>query len=265
MTSFTADQIVGRCRSTWLASGIDTKSADEMAQELRSHLQEATAAGKTLDTVVGEDTESFASEWAAEFQGPQRTAAADSTSRSAPHAVKDTTVLWLGAATIVLLVAALAVFGPKDGTVDQTLWTGVWIGAAAALAVGEMVTAGFFLLPFAVGAASAAILTLAGLGTALQLIGFAVVSLIALYVIQRFATQDSQGDLAMVGAARYVGATAIVTEPIDRRTGSGSVKMGTELWRATTNTDAVIAEGAEVSVTEVSGVRLVVEPLTTHQ
>jgi membrane protein implicated in regulation of membrane protease activity len=263
MTDLTADQVADRCRSTWLASGISANSADEMANELRSHLEQATAAGKSLDTVVGADTESFAREWAAEFTGPQTaTAPAEPTPPTLPRTDSraGTTGLWFGAIVIVLMIAALAVFGPKDDSLDKALWTGVWFVAAAVLAVGEMVTAGFFLLPFAIGAAGAAMLALAGVGVPLQLITFAVVSLIALYLIQQFASKDTQGKLIAVGGARYAGAVAIVTETIDRRAGNGSVRMGTETWRATSRTDDLIPAGVEVRVIEVTGVRLVVEP-----
>ncbi|MEN8238306.1 MAG: NfeD family protein [Actinomycetota bacterium] len=265
MTDLTADQIADRCRSTWLTSGISADSADEMATELRSHLQEATSAGKSLDIVVGNDIEAFAGEWAAEFQGPQ--GAADRTEPAPPSLPRTdsragTAGLWFGAIVIAIMIGAVAVFGPKDDSLDQALWTGVWFVAAAVLAVGEMITAGFFLLPFAAGAAAAALLALAGVGIPLQLISFVVVSLMSLYVIQRFAKKETQGELIKVGAARYIGASAIVTEAIDRRTGAGSVKMGTEVWRATTLTDGEIPQGIEVRVVEVSGVRLVVEPDT---
>jgi len=267
MTDLTAEQIADRCRSTWLTSGIGATSADEMTTELRSHLAEATAAGKSLDKVVGDDIDAFAREWAREFQGPQdepnRT---DLTPPSLPRTDSraGSAGLWFGAIVIAALIGAVAVFGPKDDSLDQGLWTGVWFVAAAVLAVGEMVTAGFFLLPFAIGAASAAVLALAGVGVPIQLIVFAIVSLMALYIIQQFARTDTQGELIKVGAARYIGASAIVTETINRRTGTGSVKMGTEAWRATSLTDAEIPEGVEVRVVEVTGVRLVVEPRTQH-
>jgi len=263
MTDLTADQVTDRCLSTWLTSGVSADSATEMANELRSHLEQATAAGKSLDTVVGSDTEAFAKEWAAEFTGPLP--AADRPEPTPPSLPRTdsragTAGLWFGAIVIIVMIAAVAVFAPKDDSLDQALWTGVWFVAAAVLAVGEMMTAGFFLLPFAIGAAAAALLALSGVGVAAQLISFAVVSLTALYVIQKFARADTQGELIAVGAARYAGALAIVTETIDRRAGNGFVRLGTESWRATSLTDDLIPEGVEVRVIEVTGVRLVVEP-----
>ena len=263
MTDLTADQLTDRCLSIWISSGVSADSAIEMTNELRSHLEQATAAGKSLDTVVGSDIEAFAKEWAAEFMGSQPGAAPqEATPPSLPRTDSraGTAGLWVGAIVIVLMIAAVALFAPKDESMDQALWTGIWFVAAAVLAVGEMLTAGFFLLPFAIGAAGAALLALAGVSVPLQLISFAVVSLVSLYLIQQFAKKDTQGELISVGAARYTGAFAIVTETIDRRAGNGFVRLGTESWRATSLTDDLIPTGVEVRVIEVTGVRLVVEP-----
>lgn len=263
MTDLTADQVTDRCLSTWLSSGVSADSATEMANELQSHLEQAMAAGKSLDTVVGPDIDAFATEWAAEFTGPQPAATPrEPTPPSLPRTDSraGTTGLWFGAIVIVLMIGAVALFAPKDDSLDQAVWAGVWFVSAAMLAIGEMMTAGFFLLPFAIGAASAAMLALAGVGVPLQLISFAAISLISLYLIQQFARKDTHGELISVGAARYAGASAIVTETIDRRAGIGFVRLGTEHWRATSLTDDLIPAGVEVRVIEVTGVRLVVEP-----
>ena len=263
MTDLTTDQIIDRCRSSWLKSGIDADSVDEMTGELRSHLDEARAAGKDLETVTGTDIEDFAAEWASAFQGPGTdTASRVPTPPSLPRtdSRQATWGLWFGAAVILVAIAAVALFAPKDDTFEQGVWTGVWFVAAAVLAVGEMLTAGFFLLPFAAGAVASGLLALTGIGVPLQLITFVVVSLSSLYLLQRFASKDIHGELIPVGAARYIGAAALVTKPVSRLRGTGRVKMGTEDWRATTNQDTEIPVGVEVRVIEVSGARLVVEP-----
>lgn len=263
MTDLTADQVIDRCRSFWLKSGIDSGSVDEMTGELRPHLEEAHSAGKDLETVTGTNIEEFAEEWASAFQGPgaetlKRTPTPPSLPRT--DARQPTWGLWLGAGVIILAIAAVALFAPKDDSFEQGVWITVWFIAAAVLAVGEMLTAGFFLLPFAAGAVASGLLALTGVGVALQLITFVVVSLFSLFLLQRFASKDVHGELIPVGAARYIGASALVTKPVDRLRGTGRVKMGTEDWRATTHLDAEIPIGAEVRVIEVNGARLVVEP-----
>ena len=89
---------------------------------------------------------------------------------------------------------------------------------------------------------------------------FVVVSVIALWMLQQFARKDVHGELIPVGAARYIGSTAIVREPISRFS-TGWVKMGTEDWRATTDDEIEIGVDTVVRVVEVRGARLVVEPI----
>lgn len=169
--------------------------------------------------------------------------------------------LWIGLAAIVTLVVAVAVLAPRDETVNTGAWMAMWLIAAAVLAVGEMLTAGFFLLPFAVGAATAGILALLSIGVPIQIITFVLISVSSLWLMQRFARKDFHGELLPVGAARYVGTTVLVIEPVSRLHGTGMVKLGMQDWRATTDGNEEIPLDAEVRVVEVRGARLVVEPL----
>lgn len=169
--------------------------------------------------------------------------------------------LWIGLAAIVTLVVAVAVLAARDETVNTGAWMAMWLIAAAVLAVGEMLTAGFFLLPFAVGAATAGILALLSIGVPIQIITFVLISVLALWLMQRFARKDFHGELLPVGAARYVGTTVLVIEPVNRLHGTGMVKLGMQDWRATTDGNEEIPLDAEVRVVEVRGARLVVEPL----
>lgn len=267
MTGLTSEQIVDRCRAYWLGSGVGNDTASDMAIELRSHLQDAIGEGKAPESVVGDDLEAFAEEWAAAFRGAApvpRAKAPTPAQKRLPKKEADPgggIGLWLGLGGIVLLVVVAAIFAPEDENLDQGLWTAVWLVAAAALAIGEMVTAGFFLLPFAVAAGAAGILAIVGVSIPFQIVTFVVVSVLVLWLLQRFARKDIHGDLLPVGAARYVGASAVVTETVNRVHGTGTVKMGTEVWRATTDLNFDINVGAEVRVAEVRGARLVVEPV----
>ena len=263
MTDLTIDQVVERCRSYWLESGVSTAAAEEMATELRTHLTEASAAGKDIETVTGPSIKEFADEWASAFLGPQ---VAMSTGPAATTSLPKTAnrapgwALWAGLLVMVALVALVAVFAPRDDAGDQGTWVAIWFIAAGLLAVGEMVTAGFFLLPFAGGAAAAGILALANVAIPFQIVTFVVVSIASLWLLQIFARKDVHGELLPVGAARYTGSHAVVTQPVSRLAGTGRVMMGTEDWRATTD-GADIEPGTEVRVVEVRGSRLVVTPV----
>jgi len=230
-----------------------------MAIELRSHLQDAIAAGKSIESVVGADLENFAEEWASAHRGPQPIEEPTAPSLPRTDARTGSWGLWGGALGIIVLVALVAVLAPQDDSFDQGVWAAVWIVSAALLALGELLTAGFFLLPFAVAAGAAGILALVGVGVPAQIIVFVIVSVVFLWLLQRFARKDVHGELLPVGAARYIGSSALVTDAVSRMSGSGRVMMGTEDWRATTDSDDVINAGVEVRVVEVRGARLVVE------
>jgi len=143
--------------------------------------------------------------------------------------------------------------------VEEELWRWIWLGAAVVFGLGEIFTAGFFLLPFAAGAAVAAILAFLDVDPVIQGIVFLVFSVLALIALRRFADRGT-GPQHPVGANRFVGETALVTEPIERYGSQGRVRMGTEVWRATTD-GALIEPGREVRVVDVRGTRLVVQPL----
>jgi len=249
------DRIVAECDRYWRSSGVPIPAVDEMAAELRSHLLDAVAEGKAPDDVVGEDLATFAEEWARTQRGP--VAVRPAPSPPSPDARR--TVLAIG--LVVAGFTALAILAPKEDTVDLNSWQWIWIAAAVILAIGEMLTAGFFLLPFAVGAAAAAILAFLGVNPILQLITFIVVSVLFLSILQRFAKRVDSHPQVDAGANRYVGSTAVVIEPVDRLTANGLVRVETEEWRATTDQPITIPAGAEVRVVEVRGTRLVVEPV----
>ena len=141
---------------------------------------------------------------------------------------------------------------------DNETWRWIWVGAALFLGFAEMVTAGFFMLPFAVGAVIAAILAFTGVAAEIQMAVFVASSLISLVLLQRYVRKEDEHQPA-VGSNRFVGQSAVVIQPVDRTSGSGRVRMETEDWRAVTDGEP-IEVGTEVHVVDVRGARLVVEP-----
>jgi len=141
---------------------------------------------------------------------------------------------------------------------DTEWWRWIWLGVTAVFGIGEIFTAGFFMLPFAVGAVVAFVLALLDVEPIIVLAVFLVVSILTLVIFQRVVHRGDQRQHP-VGANRYEGRRVLVLERIDRVTGTGRVRLETEVWRATTDGDP-IEEGAEVRVVEVRGTRLVVVP-----
>ena len=65
---------------------------------------------------------------------------------------------------------------------ENETWRWLWTGLAVVMGIGEIFTAGFFLLPFAIGAAAAAILAWLGVALLPQWLVFFGVSTVCLHV-----------------------------------------------------------------------------------
>jgi membrane protein implicated in regulation of membrane protease activity len=248
--------IAADCERYWRAAGIGPRTAAEMRAELEAHLRQAVADGRTIADVVGDDPAGFAEAWAAEERPARAMPTWDDVMRRgrAAWGMRETAILIV----IVAGIATATIWGRGGSSeMDNEIWRWIWIGAAAVFGVGEMFTAGFFMLPFAFGAVAAVPLAWLDVHPAIQLVVFLVVSVAALLLIQRLMKKADEHQPA-VGANRFVDRHAIVTEEINPVTGAGSVRVDTELWRATTDGGS-IPKQTEVRVVEVRGTRLVVE------
>lgn len=138
-----------------------------------------------------------------------------------------------------------------------------WLILAIIFFVGELMTAGFFLVAFGIGAVIAAITVLFDLGIAWQLIVFIVVSSLVVFSLRHFADRISRPDQPIqVGIDRVKGKTAIVTETIDPINETGIVRVAAEEWRAVPeDSHQIIPARSIVRVLAVNGTRLVVKPV----
>jgi membrane protein implicated in regulation of membrane protease activity len=160
---------------------------------------------------------------------------------------------------VAALVAATAVAGQGGSDVDNEVWRWMWTIFAIVMGIGEVFTAGFFLLPFAIGAAAAAILAWLDAAILAQWLVFFGVSVFALAYLRRYIGRQDEGEQPRVGANRWVGQEGIVLEGIDTHSGAGMVRILNEEWRATAFQN--IDVGSKIVVKEVDGARLVVERL----
>jgi membrane protein implicated in regulation of membrane protease activity len=132
----------------------------------------------------------------------------------------------------------------------------IWLVAACVLGVGEMHQGGFYLAPFAIGAALAAVVGLLGVGAILGTVVFVLASGIVFATLRPVARRHRQLPPAIrTGAAALVGKPAIVLERIANDEGVGCVKIdGGEVWTARSyDQDEVIDAGERVEVVEIRG------------
>jgi len=249
-------RVVDEVAHYWLEAGLPTDAVSDMRAELEQHLADAEADGRRPEQVVG-DRARFAEEWAEARVGHKVARWEDVQSgktRKERQTRRDNLLYGFGVAT---LVAAAAVAGQGGITVDNEVWRWLWTVFALVMAIGEMFTAGFFLLPFAIGAAAAAILGWLNVTVVAQWLVFFGVSAFAFAYLRRYIGRQDQGEQPRVGANRWAGAEGLVLVDIDPTTGTGMVRILNEEWRAIA--PGRIETGARIVVTEVRGTRLVVE------
>lgn len=252
--------VVADCARFWEETGVPRRAREEMALQLGQHLAAAEADGRSPSDVVGPNLAEFAEAWASEHRrGTPRASWEDVMSgRTEMDRRRRRELLAYGAGTVALVVAA-AVAGKGAEVMETDIWRWLWTGLAVVMGIGEMFTAGFFLLPFAIGAGSAAVLAWIGVNIVAQWLVFFGVSAIALAYLRRYIDRQDEGDQPRVGANRWVGAEGIVLEEIDPDTATGMVRVENEEWRAMSHHGITIPPGSRIAVRDVKGARLVVE------
>jgi membrane protein implicated in regulation of membrane protease activity len=132
----------------------------------------------------------------------------------------------------------------------------LWVVAACLFGLGELHTGGFYLLPFALGAALAAIVAVLGVGALLSGVVFVAASGIVVLTLRPVARRHRRLPPPIrTGAAALVGRRATVLERIANDEGVGCVRIeGGEVWTARSfDEDEVIEAGERVEVVEIRG------------
>ena len=131
----------------------------------------------------------------------------------------------------------------------------LWLILAVIFAVGEIATLGFFLAPFAGGAAVAAVVSAIGVPFVGSLAVFLVVSVILLAALRPLARSHRKMPPSIrTGTAALVGKNATVVERIANDEGVGCVRIDGDVWTARAYMDEETYEpGTRVQVVEIRG------------
>ena len=129
----------------------------------------------------------------------------------------------------------------------------VWLILAVVLAVGEVLTMGFFLAPFAVGALVAALVAAAGAGFVVSGLAFLAVSSLAFLALRPIARRHLKLPAQLrTGSAALVGKTGTVVEAVTAD--AGRVRIDGEVWTARPyDDDATFEAGQRVHVLQIRG------------
>ncbi|HYH90455.1 MAG TPA: NfeD family protein [Solirubrobacteraceae bacterium] len=131
----------------------------------------------------------------------------------------------------------------------------LWLILAVIFGVGEIATLGFFLAPFAGGAAIAAVVSAIGVPFVGSLAVFLVVSVILLAALRPLARSHRRMPPSLrTGTAALVGKSATVVERIANDEGVGCVKIDGDVWTARAYMEEETYEpGTRVQVVEIRG------------
>jgi len=127
------------------------------------------------------------------------------------------------------------------------------MAAAGLLAVGELLTMGFFLAPIAIAAVLTAGAALAGAGLAVQLVVFILASAASVGLLRPVARRHLHTPARIrTGTAALVGRPATVIERVDAD--GGSIKLAGEVWSARAfDEDHAFEPGQRVEVLKIEG------------
>jgi membrane protein implicated in regulation of membrane protease activity len=137
----------------------------------------------------------------------------------------------------------------------------IWLIVAVVFAVAEIVNLSFYLFPFAIGAAGAAVVALAGGPAAASWIVFALLTGVSFTVVRPIARRHiNMPPQLRTGTAALIGRTAIVTERIVNDDAVGQVRIDGEVWSARAyDDDKVLEAGTRVHVMEIRGATALVD------
>lgn len=137
----------------------------------------------------------------------------------------------------------------------------VWLIVTAMLLVGELLTEGFFLFWFALGALGATITAVLISSLPIQLLVFILISGILLFYSRQLGERLGRGKNGVdTNVDALIGKTGIVIKGIQPNE-TGLLKIGGQEWTCVSADKAPIPGGTVVQVTALQGVTLSVVPV----
>ena len=110
----------------------------------------------------------------------------------------------------------------------------VWLVIAGVLFVGEILTAGFLLLWFAIAAVVAMLVSFLTTNLFIQILVFVVISILLLIFTRPLLSKYTKSDNTVTNSNAIIGKTALVTEEISLLNSTGQINVDGEIWSAKT-------------------------------
>ena len=135
----------------------------------------------------------------------------------------------------------------------------LWLVVCGICLALEIITTGFLVFWFAIGAIFAMIVSLFTDNIIIQMTVFVVSSGLLIFFTKPFVKKFlNTNETVVTNAYSIIGKTGLVTQEINPALSTGQVKIGTETWSAKSTNNEIIAKGTEVEITAIDGVKTIV-------
>lgn len=146
----------------------------------------------------------------------------------------------------------------------MVMWQ-IWLIVAGIFFIGEIFTVGFLIFWLGVAAILAMLVSLITSNIIIQTAVFVIASGLLLFLtkpfVDKYITKNKES--VATNAFSLIGKKGIVIKEMNNTPSSfGQVKVGEEIWTAISEDSNPIAEGSEIEVVKIDGVKLVVKPVT---
>ena len=138
----------------------------------------------------------------------------------------------------------------------------VWLVLMVLFLWIETTTVTMVSLWFGAGALAALIAALCGAELWLQIVLFFGVSIVLLASLRPLARKYFTPKITRTNVDGVIGATGLVTAPIDNISATGQVKLGAMEWTVRSTSGQPIEAGTLVKVDKIEGVKAFVSPVT---
>lgn len=137
----------------------------------------------------------------------------------------------------------------------------IWLIIAGICLVIEMITTGFLIFWFGIGALLTMIVSFfLPSNLILQTIVFIVSSTLLIFLTKPLVQKLTKSDNAVkTNAYSIIGKKGIVTQDINPTHGIGQIKVSGEVWSAKTSDGSIIEKGSQIEVIQIDGVKAIVE------
>lgn len=144
--------------------------------------------------------------------------------------------------------------------ITQNLWL-VWLFATVLCLILELSSGTFYLLCLAFGAIISMIASLTGMGIVLQILIFAIASVLSIFLIRPVLVKriSHKGSARTSNADALIGREGTVIEEI-RPGSTGYVKVDGDEWKAVTAQNETLLVGSKVKIVKMDSIIVTVVP-----